>query len=136
MDKRKVPECANDYFTSAASPHVEKLPPCSGRLGDAHVTDFYHNKNVSNNISGLVIVNVEHISSTLNSISASKATGLDELPARFIKDGSSVITKRLAHIVNLYVGLTTGHILNDLKMFHCIKRRVRLILKITDTLTC
>ena len=43
---------------------------------------------------GLVCVTVDQVSSILNSISASKATGLDELPARFIKNGSSDIAKQ------------------------------------------
>ena len=43
----------------------------------------------------LVSVTVDQVSSILNSIIASKATCLDELPARFIKDGSSVIANLL-----------------------------------------
>ena len=35
-------------------------------------------------MSGLVSITVDQVSSILNSIIASKATGLDELPARFI----------------------------------------------------
>ena len=62
---------------------------------------------------GIFSVTVDQVSSILNSISARKATGLDELPARFIKDGSSVIAKPLAHIVNL--SITTGNIPDDLK---------------------
>ena len=57
---------------------------------------------------------MDQVSSILNSIIASKATGLDELPARFIKDGSSVIAKPLTHIVN--VSITTGTIPDDLKV--------------------
>ena len=113
FDKQKVAEYFNDYFTYIASSLVEKLPPCSGRFGDAHVIDFYQNLNVSDNMFGLVSVTVDQVSSILNSISACKATGLDELPARFIKDGSSVIAKPLTHIVNL--SITTGNIPDDLK---------------------
>ena len=57
---------------------------------------------------------MDHVSSILNSISASKATGFDELPARLIKDGSSVIAKPLTHIVNL--SITTRNIPDDLKV--------------------
>ena len=56
----------------------------------------------------------------LHSISASKATGLDELPARFIKDGSSVIANPLTHIVNL--SITTGNIPNDLKVARVVQK--------------
>ena len=118
--------------------HIEKLPPCSGRFGDAHVIDFCKNLNVSNNMLCLVSVPVDQVSSILNSISASKVTGLDELPARFIKDGSSVIAKPLTHIVNL--SITTGNIPDDLKaarvVQNCTKRRVRLMLRTTDQFLC
>ena len=57
---------------------------------------------------------MKQLSSILNSIRASKATGLDELPARLIKHGSSVIAKRLTHIVNL--SITTANIPDDLKV--------------------
>ena len=43
-----------------------------------------------------------------------KATCLDDLPARFFKDGSSVISKLLTHIIN--VSINTGTIPDDLKM--------------------
>ena len=113
FDKQQVAEYCNDYFTSIASSLVEKLPPCSGLFGDANVIDFYQNQNVSDNMFGLVSVIVNQVSSILNSISASKAACLIELPARLIKDGS-VIAKPLTHIINL--SITTGIIPGDLKV--------------------
>ena len=102
FDKRKVAEYCNEYFTSIASSLVEKLPLCSGRFGDAHIIDCHHKQNVSDNILDPVSVTVEQISSLiLNNISVSKATVLDELPARFIKDDSSLIAKPFAHSVKL-----------------------------------
>ena len=83
-------------------------------LGMLMLVIFYQNQNVSYNMFGLVSVTVEQVSSILNSIIASKATGYDELPARLIKDGSSVIAKPLTHIVNLTI--TTGNIPDDLKV--------------------
>ena len=37
-------EYFKDYFTSIVSSLVEKLPPCSGRFGDADIIDLYHNR--------------------------------------------------------------------------------------------
>ena len=99
--KRKVAEYFNDYFIYIASSLVEKLPPCSRRFGDARVIDCYHKLNVSDNIFGLFSVIVEHIASMLNSIT--NYSCLDELPARLIEDGSSVIARLLIHIVNTYL---------------------------------
>ena len=39
----------------------------------------------------LANVTVGQVSKILHSMSSSKATGLDEIPAKYIKDGSSVI---------------------------------------------
>ena len=68
FDNQKAAEYFNDYFTSIASSLVEKLPPCSGRFGDARIIDFYQNQNVSHNMFGLVSVTVDQVSSILNSI--------------------------------------------------------------------
>ena len=43
------------------------------------------------------------VSKILHSMSSSKATGLDEIPAKYLKDGSSVISKLLTHIMNLSI---------------------------------
>ena len=43
----------------------------------------------------------EEIENLLNGLTASKATGMDSLPARFLKDGAEVIACPLCHIINL-----------------------------------
>ena len=58
------------------------------------------------------------MSKILHSMSSIKATGLDEIPAKYLKDGSSVISKLLTHIINL--SITTGSIPDDLKMARII----------------
>ena len=63
---------------------------------------------------GLVNATVEHMSNILSNMCACTATGLDDLHSRFGKDGSSVISKLLTHIINEYIN--TGGIPDDLKM--------------------
>ena len=46
-------------------------------------------------------------------MSANKATGLDDLSARFIKDGARVIAPMITHIVNM--SIRQGIIPDDLK---------------------
>ena len=50
----------------------------------------------------------------LLSVNPTKNTGLDDIPARFIKDGAIVITTPITHIVNL--SITSGAVPNDMKM--------------------
>ena len=71
-------------------------------------------KHVTEDMFSLGNVTIGQVSKILHSMSSSKATGLDEIPAKYLKDGSSVISKLLTHIINL--SITTGSIPDDLKM--------------------
>ena len=53
--------------------------------------------NLVKNAFCLKEVNVDNINQILNSMSANKATGLDDLSARFIKDGARVIAPMITH---------------------------------------
>ncbi len=99
FNKMKATEQFNNVFTTVASSLVNKLPQGTGKFGDDHVSSFYQGKDVIPNAFCLKEVNVDNINQILNSMSANKATGLDNLSARFIKDGARVI----AHIVNTFV---------------------------------
>ena len=110
----KVATHFNDFFTSNAASLVNKLPACSGQFGQSHVVEFYRNKHVTEDMFSLGNVTVGQVSKILHSMCSSKATGLDEIPAKYLKDGSSVISKLLTHIINL--SITTGSIPDDLKM--------------------
>ena len=83
-------------------------------LGKSHVVEFYRNKHVTEDMFSLANATVGQVSNILHSMSSSRATGLDEIPAKYLKDGSSVISKLLTHIINL--SITTGSIPDDLKM--------------------
>ena len=108
FDKLKVAEQFNMFFTTVASSLVNKLPQGTGKFGDDHVSSFYQGKDVSPNAFCLKEVNVDNINQILNSMSANKATGLDDLSARFIKDGAMI-----THIVNM--SIRQGIIPDDLK---------------------
>ena len=56
------------------------------------------------------------IQDAVQNICTSKATGLDNLPARFIKDSSPVIAAPLAHITSLNLSVISGDIPDNLKM--------------------
>ena len=104
----------NDFFTSNAASLFNNLPACSGQFGQRHVVEFYRNKHVTEYMFSLANVTIGQVSKLLHIMSSSEATGLDEIPAKFLKDGSSVISKLLTHIINL--SITTGSIPEDLKM--------------------
>ena len=70
--------------------------------------------NVTNNSFKLKHVNVEQVTAILSGMNSNKATGLDNLPARFIKDGASVIAGPMTHIINLSLGV--GRVPVDMKL--------------------
>ena len=76
--------------------------------------ELYRNKLVTEVMFSLAIVTIGHVSKILHRLSSSKATGFDEIPAKYLKYGSSVISKLLTHIINL--SITTGSIPGYLEM--------------------
>ena len=114
VDKVMVATHCNDFFASNAASLVNNLPACSGQFGQSHVVEFYRNKHVIEDVFSLANVTIGQMSKILHSMSSSKATCLDDIPAKHLKDGCSVIYKFLTHIIN--VSITTGSIPDELKM--------------------
>ena len=59
------------------------------------------------------VVSENKVHGYLNKLSADKATGLDDIPSRFVRDGASIIACPLSHVINL--SLIQGTIPDDLK---------------------
>ena len=87
FDNEKVANTFNNFFTGIAATLVEKLPTGKGLFGRQHVDSFYKEKDVTPDSFKLQKVDVDSVVKSINEIGASKATGLDGIPAKFIKDG-------------------------------------------------
>ena len=61
----------------------------------------------------LVSVSEDFIYKELYKLNPSKSTGTDNIPARFVKDAASVLTKPILHIINL--SIEQNSVPNDLK---------------------
>ena len=92
---------------------VSKLPNGPGVYNKKFFEKFYHNKKVVLGNFTLSHVSEEKVYKLLNKLGANKATGLDGLPARFIKDSIDYIVKPITFIVNIYI--STGVVPADLK---------------------
>ena len=104
----------NKFFTSIASTLVNKLPTSKGLFNSEFVKKFYcEKKGIVSDKFRLNVVSEDEICKIVNSIGANKATGLDSLPSRFIKDSCDAIISPLTHIVNL--SLCSGKVPCDLK---------------------
>ena len=93
FDKTSVAKHFNTYFLQ---PLPQSLPAGTGRFGVGYVKNYYDKQNVSENAFQLMSVTDDKVHKILACMSSSKATGLDNLPARFIKGGVS-ITLTLLH---------------------------------------
>lgn len=111
--KEDIANHFNSYFTSVAHKLVEKLPPRPGFYGPEHIQDFYPKLGVTPNSFSFNLVSVEKISDMLKGLNTAKATGLDNISARFLKDASDLIAPYIAHIVNL--SLEQGTVPDGLK---------------------
>ena len=108
-----VAEKFNSFYTNVASKLVEKLPFCQNVFGRNFVLNYYASKGVIPNNFALSIVYENTILKYLNKLSDNKATGLDGISSRFVRDSASIITCPLTHIVNL--SIIQGSVPDDLK---------------------
>ena len=90
----------------ATSTLVSKLPPCP-KLFDFNsdiFKQFYKSVLVNNlHLDLLSPVTEDFIFSELEKLNPNKSTGLDNIPARFLKDGACVLQKPITYLVNLSI---------------------------------
>ena len=78
----------------------EKLPKSLNKFGKKFVDNFYRSKGVKPNSYSFLVVSESKVLKYLNALSANKATGLDGIPSRFVRDSASIIVCPLTHIIN------------------------------------
>ena len=113
FDKYKVAHQFNTFFTTVASNLVQKLSVATGRFGSLIVKQFYVDKGVSPNSFSLNPVTIDNVCKMLKGLNSTKATGLDNIPARFVNDAADNISNPLTHMINL--SLHHGKVPDDLK---------------------
>ena len=113
FDKPKVADKFNTCFTTVASNLVKSLPAGTGKYCIDQVEKFYISKGVSEDSFELYPVCEEQVRKLLTGINSCKATGLDNIPAKFVTDASEIITSPLTHIINL--SLSQGIMPDELK---------------------
>ena len=118
-DKKTVANTFNSFFTTIASNLVLKLPSTSGVFSDPHkVHKFYEEKGVQPNTFNFKEVTVELVLTKLKSLNPSKATGFDNIPAKFLRDAAEKITPVITHLIN--VSIKNSHFPNKLKVARVI----------------
>ena len=105
FDKKTVANTFNNFFTTIAENLVSKLPDISGGFGGSFIDNYYQNKGVKYNAFIFSPVSEDVISKLIGNLSIHKATGLDGLSARFLKDGVSVISSPFSPNINISLRL-------------------------------
>lgn len=96
FDQLKVADKFNTFFTSVAVNLVEKLPIKPGLYDSDIMLMYYSQLGVVVDSFGLTQDNVLRL---LNDLKCSKATGQDEIPARFLEDAAEYITPYLIFLI-------------------------------------
>lgn len=117
-EKVTVADSFNNYFSSVASKLVEKLPDQSGQYGESHFFYFYSQQEVKANGFSFEKVSEAVVLEKLKNLNSFKATGLDNIPSRFLRDAAEVITPCITHIINM--SIEQGHYPNDFKLARVI----------------
>ncbi len=114
MIKNKVANQFNSLFSLIANSLVDTLPLSNGCYGIDFVKRLYSKQGVLPNSFSFAKVSVNQITKMLEELQVSKSTGLDDIPARFLRDAADIIAPTVTFIVNL--SLETGIFPSDMKI--------------------
>ena len=109
FDKKTVANTFNHFFTTIAANLVAKLPDISGGFVGLFIDTYYSLKGVKKDSLKFTPISEEETLKHLLNLSS----GLDGMPARFIKDGATQITAPITHIINL--SLYSGNVPDKMK---------------------
>ena len=106
----------NEFFTTIASQLVEKLPASKGlyTVDKEPVKQFYAIRKTSNDELSLRHVSEDFVYKELCNLNTSKSTGLDGIPARFLKDAAPIIKIHITFLINYSISEAT--VPDDLKL--------------------
>ena len=107
--KLKVADTFNAFFTKVAN----KLSKAVNIFNSKFIHQYYKQKGVVQNTFSFSLLSETEVCKMLKGLSPRKATGLDDLPARFIRDGAEGIAYPISYIINL--SIKTGVVPDEMK---------------------
>ena len=96
------------FYSELAGLLQEKLPKAPNKF-TSQTTKNYYAKTLCNISNDFEFPNVseEDVKKILLSLDTSKAAGMDQIPAKFLRDGAEVLALPLGNIINLSIKLST-----------------------------
>ena len=114
FEESRVADSFNDFFTTIAHKLVKELPSGIGKFTSSFFTIFYKSKGILLDSFKFSSVNQHEVEKFLCGMSRDKATGIDGIPARFLRDGATEISKPITHIIN--VSISSGKVPSEFKI--------------------
>ena len=108
----KIANHFNSFFTTVASNLVQKLSKAPNLFNyDSHIVkDFYKKRNLESKRFSLHTVSEDFVYKELCKLDCFKSTGLDNIPARFLKDAASFLKIHvIAHLMTLKTDKTADN---------------------------
>ncbi len=114
-EPKKIANKFNEFFTTVASTLVQKLPQCTNifSTNSSKFKEFYTLRNPDSNKFTLHTVSEDFVYKELTKLIPTKSTGLDNIPARFLKDAASFLKIPVAYIINS--SITSNEVPQELK---------------------
>ena len=100
FDDKTNAEIFKDFFSNLASDLVKKLNPSPHRLDS--VRKYYQHLNLTEPFS-LLTTSTDNVLKLLEEINPSKATGLDNIAGKFLKDGATALAEPITELCNLSI---------------------------------
>ena len=95
------------FYSNLAGDLLKKLTTPPNKFGLDTVKLYYQNHNINNLNFAFNYTTEEIVLKILQSINTTKASGLDGVAGKFLKDGSSILVTPITQICNLSIKLST-----------------------------
>ena len=91
-----------DFFSNLAKSFLDKLPDPSNKYNLESVFLYYSNFAIPESFH-IKSTSEEKVLKIMENIEISKASGIDKLPGRFLKDSAKILSKPISEIFNLSI---------------------------------
>jgi len=106
FDSKTNAEIFMNFFSDLAKNLVRKLPTAPNKYTIESLINYYGGKTPGETFS-LKRVSEDEVIKILSNLDISKAAGIDNIKAVFLKDGASILGKPIAKLCNLSIKLST-----------------------------
>ena len=101
-DIKTMSKVFKDFFSNLAKSFLDKLPDPSNKYNLESVFLYYSNFAIPESFH-IKITSEEKVFKIMENIEISKASGIDKLPGKFLKDGAKILSRPISEIRDLSI---------------------------------